>query len=118
MLAKTHASVYTIVFLLLCPGLRHDSTLKAAGPPATVTITPSDENIQSIVDSHPAGTVFTFQPGTYRLLSIHPKDEDHFIGNPGAIFNGSEVLNFRKANDKLWVAVMHDTSPEAVGGAC
>jgi parallel beta-helix repeat protein len=92
--------------------------LRAADPPAAVTVTPTDGDIQTIVDSHPAGTVFTFPAGTYRLLSIKPKDGDHFIGNPGAIFNGSELLSFQKANNTLWVAQMHDTSPEAVGGGC
>lgn len=110
--------VYAIALVLLCPCLRGHLALRAADPAAAATITPSDDNIQSIIDSHPAGTVFTFEPGTYRLLSIKPKDGDHFIGKPGAIMNGSELLNFQRENDVLWVATMHDNTPEAVGGAC
>lgn len=83
-----------------------------------VTIAPTDQNVQGIVDSNPPGTTFTFQAGTYRFLSIKPKDGDHFIGKQGAILNGSELLQFQKANDKLWVAVMHDGSAEPTGGAC
>jgi parallel beta-helix repeat protein len=112
------APVYAIALLLLCPGLGGRLALRAADQAAAVTITPADENIQSIIDSHPPGTVFTFEPGTYRLLSIKPKDGDHFVGKPGAIMNGSEQLNFQRANDMLWVATMHDTTPEAVGGVC
>jgi parallel beta-helix repeat protein len=108
---------YTVFSLSLCTVIGGGSALWAAVP-AAVTIKPTDQDIQSIIDSHPAGTIFTFEAGTYRLLNIKPKDGDQFIGDPGAIFNGSELLNFHKANDKLWVAAMHDASPEAVGGAC
>jgi hypothetical protein len=92
--------------------------LRAAITSKEVTITPTDENIQGIIDANLPGTTFTFQAGVYRLLSIKPKDGDRFIGKPGAVFNGSELLQFQKANSRLWVAVMHDKSPEAVGGTC
>lgn len=119
MFAKKYtASFLWAVLLSLCPGSGGRSVLRAQTPSAGVTITPADDNIQAIVDSHPPGTLFTFEAGAYRLLSINPKDGDQFVGRPGAVFNGSELLTFQKANDKLWVAVMHDTSPEPIGGAC
>jgi parallel beta-helix repeat protein len=84
----------------------------------TVTVHASDSDIQKQIDTHSEGTTIHFTSGTYRLLSLQPKSGDTFLGDPGAVFNGSELLTFARANAKLWVAVMHDASPEEEYGHC
>ncbi|MGC2660720.1 MAG: right-handed parallel beta-helix repeat-containing protein [Bryobacteraceae bacterium] len=108
--------LYAAVLLSICPVCGGRSALEPDTGTA-VTLTPAVPNIQNLINSHPPGTVFTFEPGTYRLRSFQPKDGDQFIGKPGAVLNGSEQLTFQKAGP-LWAAPMHDMSAEPVGGAC
>ena len=61
---------------------------------ATVSLS-SISNIQNEVNSHPAGTTFTLQPGVYRTNSITLSalnNGDSFIGQAGAIMDGAKVL--------------------------
>src|SRR5206468_1628136 len=56
-----------------------------------VSINPGN-TIQDFVRANPAGTTFVLQPGVYRMQSVIPKNEDIFVGQPGAILNGSNLL--------------------------
>ncbi len=59
---------------------------------ATVLLSPRN-NIQNAVNANPAGTTFILQRGVYRnngVVSL--RNGDRFIGQPGAILNGSKVL--------------------------
>lgn len=69
---------------------------------AQVTINPGD-NIQTIVNAHPAGTSFFLKAGLYRLQNVAPKANDIFIGENGAIMNGSTLLQNWTFNGTYWV---------------
>jgi parallel beta-helix repeat protein len=61
--------------------------------PATsnaVVVVPGD-NLQGLVDSHPAGTTFLLRAGVYRRVSVVPKANDSFVGEAGAVFSGEGV---------------------------
>lgn len=65
----------------------------------TVTMSPG-ANVQSAVDANPENTTFTFKPGIYRLVSIHPKNGDTFIGQSNPVLSGAQVLtNFAKSGN-------------------
>ncbi len=55
---------------------------------AVVTISPG-EDVQSVVNSHPEGTAFIFESGTYFGQSVEPKSGQKFVGVPGTVFNGN-----------------------------
>jgi hypothetical protein len=63
----------------------------------------SDQDVTGIVSSAPAGTTFVFSPGTYRMQSIVPKDNDVFRGEGVVILNGSKLLEMHPDNG-LWSA--------------
>jgi len=58
---------------------------------ATVTISPG-ANLQTVVDANPAGTTFVLTPGIYRMQSVTAKNGDTFVGQSGAVLNGSQLL--------------------------
>lgn len=51
------------------------------------------QNIQQVIESHPAGTRFVIGAGVHRGQSIVPRTGDVFIGEPGAVLNGAMVLD-------------------------
>ena len=61
-------------------------------------------DVADLVRNAPGGTTFLFSPGTYRMQSIVPKDEDSFIGQGQAILNGSAILDLQP-DGGLWSAV-------------
>ncbi len=70
------------------------NTICAAAECTGVTVNPGDQ-IQKLVLSHPPGTTFCFQPGTYRIESaLTPKPNQSLIAvQPGtAILNGSKLI--------------------------
>jgi parallel beta-helix repeat protein len=59
-------------------------------PPANAVVIAAGANIQSAVNSHPAGTAFILSAGTYTGQTIHPLNGDSFYGTPGqTILNGN-----------------------------
>lgn len=72
--------------------------------PAGAIVVPVGVDIQSVVDSAPAGSTFWIEAGEHRMQSVTPKDNDHFIGQEGAILNGShQITDFTKEGAN-WVA--------------
>lgn len=71
------------------------------------------------VDANPGGTTFILKPGLFRMQWITPKDGDVFIGEPGAILNGSKVLSSFVQEGPYWVA-LNQTQQEQVhyGAEC
>jgi parallel beta-helix repeat protein len=70
-------------------------------PSGAVSITPGTD-IQTIINSNPAGTVFLLKAGTYRLQSIRPKTGMSFYGEVSSegklltTLNGSKpITNFQ-----------------------
>ena len=70
---------------------------------ATVRLLPPAD-IQAAIDSHPAGTTFSLNPGIYRMQSIVPLQGDKFIGQLGADLNGSEVVTNWQKNGSYWIS--------------
>ncbi|RXF70941.1 right-handed parallel beta-helix repeat-containing protein [Hansschlegelia zhihuaiae] len=60
-------------------------------PPGSIAVSPGDD-IQALVDAAKPGAVFWLEAGTHRLQSIQPKDGQQFLGEKGAILNGSRLL--------------------------
>src|SRR5712692_6555726 len=58
---------------------------------ATINVSPT-QDIQTAVNANPSGTTFVIAAGLYRMQSVTPKDGDVFLGQPGAILNGSRQL--------------------------
>ena len=57
-----------------------------------------------VVAAHPAGTTFVFAGGVHRLSDpIVPRDGDVFVGEPGAVLNGSRLLTSFEREGGLWV---------------
>jgi len=57
-----------------------------------------------VVKANPAGSTFFLSAGIYRMQSVTPKDGDSFVGQPGAIMNGSRQLTSFARSDRYWVA--------------
>ena len=96
-----------------------------ASASATVLLIPGD-NLQSIVDAHPAGTTYTFAPGLYRFAAIAPKTGDTYSGAGGGldpststILTGARVLTSfgRDPATGLYVAV-NQTQHGQIHGEC
>ncbi len=70
-------------------------------PGDSVTLSPAMD-VERVIASAPAGATFVFEPGTYRNVSIEPKDSMSFIGQPGATLNGSTVLDGFTRQGDVW----------------
>lgn len=100
--------------LLICLALTSASSqLVFAQAPRVVLLNPSTRAIQTVVASSPEGSTFIFSAGVYRNLSIAVKNDDTFLGMPGAVLNGSEPLTFVRKGE-LWVAQANPALDEAV----
>lgn len=84
-----------------------------------VPLNPGDD-LQAIVDAHPAGTSYTFAAGLYRLAEITPKTGDVYVGVGGAtVLTGARLLTAfgRDAATGLYVAA-NQTQHGQVHGEC
>ena len=81
-----------------------------------VLLTPGTD-IGSVVDSQPGNTTFIFSAGYYRLQQLHPKSGDSFVGEPGAILSGAQLLTSFSQEGKYWV-VYGQTQQGQVHGVC
>jgi hypothetical protein len=68
------------------------SDRKPTGKSSRIVNIKPGKTIQDLVRANPAGTTFVLQPGVYRMQSVIPKNEDVFVGQPGAILNGSNLI--------------------------
>jgi hypothetical protein len=74
------------------PPVALSGTVIAAPQHCDVSFHPGD-NIQSQVDANPTGTTFCFRSGVYQLSQgLVPKDNDNFIGEPGAVLVPSVLM--------------------------
>lgn len=61
-------------------------------------------NIPAAIEAAPAGAQFVLTPGVYRNVTISPKNGQSFVGESGAILDGSvPIENWRSQNGK-WTA--------------
>jgi hypothetical protein len=89
----------------------------APTPSSTITVHPGDD-IAQLVERNPPGTEFRVQAGTYRLQSISPKEGDSFLGEPGSILNGAQVLASFSRSGQLWAAPVRVEERSAYRGEC
>jgi len=89
-------AVMTPVVYLLIP-VRESNVL--AGN--TVNVNPGD-NIQTIVNANPAASTYILKAGIHRMQKVTPKAGDTFIGEFGAILNGSKVLTGWTQSGATW----------------
>lgn len=66
-----------------------------------VWLQPGDD-IQSVVDQNPDGTLYCLRSGTYREQSVVPGDGDHFFGESGAVLSGAKVLEGFDVDGEHW----------------
>ena len=75
-------------------------------------------SLQAAIDRRPSGTTFCIARGVHRLATyVVAKDGDTFVGRPGAVLNGSQLLTSFTRVGSFWVA----SSPgagESAGGQC
>lgn len=74
-------------------------------------------DVEALISNAANGSSFIFEAGTYRNVSIKPKDGMSFVAQPGVVFNGSEVIDSFVEQDKVWVAV-GITAQGRVHGEC
>jgi parallel beta-helix repeat protein len=73
------------------------TALPGGAPAGSIVIQPGT-NIQSVVDSKPAGSTFYLVAGTHRGQSIQPRNGDTFLGQPGAVLSGDDRVQFAFRN--------------------
>ncbi len=71
-------------------------------PPPGAVVVKVGANIQALVNANPNGTVFWIEAGEHRLQSITPKSGQSFIGEEGAVLNGSRELSGFTASGNTW----------------
>jgi parallel beta-helix repeat protein len=90
-------------------GLTPLGTAPRTGTCTGYSLTPANApNIPAIVAAKPAGTVFCFAPGTYRMTDqIVPRDNDQLIGTGATradvVLSGAKVLSAWAASGGLYV---------------
>lgn len=86
-----------------------------------IHVRPGDD-IQAVVDAHPAGTTYRLAPGVYRNQTISPHAGDVFEGpsdddEGSAVLTGAVVLTEFTRRDGWWVAT-DQTQDGQVHGEC
>lgn len=61
-----------------------------------------NDNFQDVVNANPAGSVYVVKNGEHREKTVHLKDGDYIIGEPGALMNGARVLANWQFNGITW----------------
>ena len=70
-----------------------------------VAVYPGTDSIKNAVATYPAGSTFCIKAGTHRLTtSVIARTGDKYIGEPGAILNGSKILTSFIRVGSYWVA--------------
>ena len=84
----------------------------------TVKFRPGD-NIQTIISTKPAGTIYSFAPGVYRIISpVVPKDGDMLLGEPGTAISGSKIISTWNDSVDFWYAKGYLPPPYKGTGTC
>jgi hypothetical protein len=81
---------------------------------AIVTLNLGD-NFQDSVDAHPEGTHFIIKAGIHRMQEVDPKSYDVFVGEKGAIMNGSRLLTAWVQEGSSWSHDGQTQQGEATG---
>lgn len=84
---------------------RSEAAEQAFCPPGSI-MAPVGVSIQALVDKAAPGATFCIAAGMHRGQLIAPKDRQTFIGQPGAILNGAELITDVRQKDSFWVTAM------------
>ena len=95
-------SILALLFILLSCSL-FDEEVEKADDPQGIEISPGDD-IQSIIDANPAGSTYILKSGLHRMQEIWAQEEDTYIGEDGAILNGSRLLTEFEQEGGLYYA--------------
>lgn len=68
-----------------------------------VVVSPGD-NVAKVVEDHPSGTMFVFEPGVYRGNVIVPKDRQQFFGTGEVIISGAAIVDKWRREGDHWIA--------------
>ena len=60
------------------------------------------EDFQSVVDQHPAGTIYLIAKGVHREQQVIPDSGDTFLGEDGAVVSGARLLTGWKRDQGRW----------------
>lgn len=85
----------------------------AAAPTGAVTVTPQ-EQLSAVVGQHNAGTTYWLAPGRHQLSDgpfdqVIPKDDDRFVGAPGAVLDGRQKNKYAFGGHAVGVTISHLT---------
>lgn len=69
---------------------------------AQITVNVGDD-LQALVNANPDGTTFLIKSGEHRMQQVIPKADVTFVGENGAILNGSRLLTSWSWNGSYWV---------------
>lgn len=84
----------------------------------TGTVIQPGTSIQSAINAAPTGQTICLAPGTHRIKTqLWPKADQSFVGLPGAIVSGSEVISFQPQG-RLWVSPAHTQQPVSAPANC
>jgi hypothetical protein len=86
------------------PSKSASATVTVTGAPPGAVVISACSDIQTAVNSNPAGTTFYLQACTYRQQSISPNNGDTFLGETGAILTGSKLITTFTPSGSYWVA--------------
>ncbi|MDR6871818.1 parallel beta-helix repeat protein [Bosea sp. BE125] len=75
---------------------------RAICPTGSIQV-PVGATIQALVAKAGPGATFCIAPGLHRAQLIAPKDRQVFIGQPGAILNGAELVADMSPSGSFWV---------------
>ncbi|MCV9935359.1 right-handed parallel beta-helix repeat-containing protein [Boseaceae bacterium BT-24-1] len=70
--------------------------------PAASILVAVGASIQALVDKAPPGATFCIAAGTHRAQLVAPKDRQIFIGQPGAVLNGAELVTDIRREGDFW----------------
>lgn len=60
------------------------------------------DDVTTLVAQAPPGSTFVIQPGVHRTGPLVPKDGMTFVGRPGAVLSGAQVLEGFEPNGATW----------------
>jgi parallel beta-helix repeat protein len=94
-----------------------DRSRPAAGP--RVYVSPRS-GLVGLARNQPSGTTFCIEVGVHRLTApIVPKNDDAFVGEPGAVLSGARSIAARfTPSGRFWVAAGQRGENEALDGEC